>query len=48
MINGYSFLLYIIPTILCLIPSLWWHVGILSVAAIIRGIFLMRNYGSRV
>lgn len=48
MISGYSLILYIIPTILCFIPSLYWHVGMLAVAAVLRGIFLLRNYSSKI
>ena len=39
--------LYMIPTLLCFIPSLYWHVGMLAVGGVLRGIFLFRNYGSK-
>lgn len=48
MLTGYSIVLYFIPTILCLIPSLYWHVGMLAVAGLIRSIFLWRNYSSKI
>ena len=41
-------LLYLIPTLLCFIPSLYWHVGMLAIAGVLRGIFLFRNYSSKV
>ena len=47
MLTGYSMVLYMIPTLLCFIPSLYWHVGMLAVGGVLRGIFLFRNYGSK-
>lgn len=48
MIEGYSLVLYFLPTLLCLAPSLYWHVLMLSAAGIIRTIFLSRNYASKI
>ena len=48
MLIGYSLILYIIPTFLCLIPSLYWHVGMMAVGGLLRGFFLFRNYSSKV
>lgn len=47
MLTGYSVLLYIIPTLLCLIPSMIWHLIMLGVGALTRTIFLLRNYSTR-
>lgn len=48
MLTGYSIVLYFIPTILCLIPSLYWHVGMLAASGLIRCIFLWRNYSAKI
>lgn len=48
MLCGYSTVLYFIPTILCLIPSLYWHVGMLALGSLIRSFFLFRNYSSKI
>lgn len=48
MLTGYSIVLYFIPTILCLIPSLYWHVGMLALAGLIRVLFLYRNYSPKI
>ena len=48
MLVGYSLILYMIPTAACLIPSLYWHAGMLAIAGLLRSIFLMRNYIARV
>lgn len=47
MLTGYSVVLYFIPTILCFIPSLYWHLGMLAAAGALRGFFLFRNYSSK-
>lgn len=47
MLCGYSTVLYFIPTILCLIPSMYWHVGMLTIGGILRAIFLFRNYSKK-
>lgn len=48
MLCGYSVILYFIPTLLCLIPSLYWHVCLLAVGSLFRAIFLYRNYSSKI
>ena len=48
MLTGYGTALYFVPTLLCLIPSLYWHVGILALGSLIRAIFLFRNYSSKI
>jgi hypothetical protein len=48
MLTGYSTVLYFVPTFLCLIPSLYWHVGMLALAGLIRSLFLFRNYSSKI
>jgi uncharacterized RDD family membrane protein YckC len=48
MLIGYSLVLYLIPTFLCLIPSLYWHLGMLAIAGLLRGFFLFRNYSTKV
>lgn len=48
MLCGYSLVLYFIPTLACLLPSLYWHVGMLSLQALLRALFLWRNYGSKI
>jgi hypothetical protein len=40
-------LLYIIPTVFCVIPNKTSHIILLMLAAILRGIFLARNFASR-
>ena len=40
-------MLYMVPTILCLIPSLYWHAMMLAIGGFFRGIFLFRNYSKR-
>lgn len=42
---GYSLILYFIPTILCVLPSFLWHAAVLGIGAILRIIFMFRNYG---
>ena len=44
MLAGYSIILYYVPTIFCFIPSLYWHIMMLGIGSILRGIFLSRNY----
>ena len=48
MLAGYSTALYFVPTFLCLIPSLYWHVGMLAAGSLVRSVFLFRNYGSKI
>lgn len=48
MLTGYSLTLYMVPTILCFIPSLYWHLIMLIIAALLRTIFLLRNYSTRI
>ena len=48
MLCGYSTVHYFIPTLLCLIPSLYWHVIMLAIAAFFRTIFLFRNYAQKI
>ena len=48
MLCGYSLVIYFIPTLLCLLPSLYWHVGMLSLQGLLRALFLWRNYGSKI
>lgn len=45
-IYGYSLLWFLFPTAACCIPSLFWQVGMLSLAAFFNCIFLVRNYHS--
>lgn len=45
---GYSLILYFIPTFLCMVPSGTLHTVALLLAAILRFIFLGRNFSSRV
>lgn len=47
MLTGYSVVLYFIPTIFCIIPSLYWHLIMLGVEGLLRAIFLLRNYSSK-
>lgn len=48
MLCGYSTVLYFIPTILCLLPSLYWHVGMLALSGFLRAIYLYRNYSTKI
>lgn len=48
MLTGYSTVLYFAPTLLCLIPSLYWHVGMLAAGSLLRSIFLFRNYSQKI
>lgn len=45
-IYGYSLLWFLVPTAACCIPSLFWQVGMLSLAAFFNCVFLLRNYHS--
>ncbi len=45
---GYSLMLYLIPTFLCMIPSRTMHLVALLLAALQRFTFLGRNFSSRV
>jgi hypothetical protein len=45
---GYSLTLYFLPTLFCVVPSQVWHLMMLIIAALLRFIFLGRNYCSRV
>ena len=44
MLSGYSLVLYIIPTISCMLPSIYWRIIMLAINATLRTIFLFRNY----
>lgn len=44
---GYSFLLYYIPTLFCVLPTVLWHVTALAVAAFTRAVFLYRNVSEK-
>ena len=44
MISSYSLVLYLLPTLFCLIPSLYWHMLMIVGGSIFRTIFLFRNY----
>lgn len=48
MLCGYSTIHYFIPTLLCLIPSLYWHVMMLAIGSFLRTIFLFRNYSQKI
>lgn len=45
---GYSLFLVIIPTALCFIPSLFWHVGLLVAGGFLKAFFLYRNYTAKI
>lgn len=47
MLTGYSVVLYFVFTLLCLIPSLYWHLGMLAIGGALRAFFLFRNYSSK-
>jgi hypothetical protein len=47
-IIGYSVALYFIPTVLCMFTSIAWYVTLLFGQAIIRSIFLFRNFSTRI
>jgi hypothetical protein len=48
MVCGYSVVLYFVPTLLCLFPSLYWHVCMLALGSLLRSIFLFRNYSQKI
>ena len=41
-------ILYIIPTIFCIIPNKTSHFILLVLAAVLRGVFLARNFATRI
>lgn len=41
-------MIYFIPTVTCIVPSQVWHIIVLIAAALLRFIFLGRNYSSRI
>ena len=47
MLVGYSLILYYVPTFLCFIPSTVWHIIMLFIGSLLRGIFLGRNYSTK-
>jgi hypothetical protein len=47
MLSGYSLILYFVPTLVCIIPSLYWHILLMAFGSIVRAIFLFRNYASK-
>jgi hypothetical protein len=47
-IISYSVVLYFIPTLLCMFTSIAWYVSCLFGEAIIRAIFLFRNFSTRI
>lgn len=48
MVSSYSLVLYFVPTLFCMVPSLYWHVAMLAAGGFFRAIFLYRNYSTRV
>ena len=44
---GYSTILYIIPSLLCIYPNQTSHTVLLLLAAVIRSVFMARNLASR-
>lgn len=44
---GYGIILYFIPTAVCIMPKETIHTIMLLLAAILRGVFLGRNFASR-
>jgi len=47
MITSYSLVLYFVPTLLCVFPSLYWHLMMVTAGAIFRAVFLYRNYSTK-
>ena len=47
MITSYSAVLLIVPILFCVVPSLYWHLLMLAGGAAMRGIFLFRNYETK-
>lgn len=48
MVSSYSLVLYFVPTLFCMVPSLYWHIAMLAAGGFFRTIFLYRNYATRV
>ena len=44
MLSGYSLVLYILPTVACMVPSIYWRIIMLALGGLFRTIFLFRNY----
>jgi len=47
MLSSYSLTTYLIPTFLCMVPSIYWRVMLLSLGSIFRIVFLFRNYSTK-
>jgi hypothetical protein len=47
MLSGYSLILYFVPTLFCIVPSLYWHILLMAFGSIVRAIFLFRSYASK-
>lgn len=47
MLSGYSLVLYLLPTIFCMVPSVYWRILMLIIAAFLRTVFLFVNYSTK-
>lgn len=47
MISSYSLVLYFVPTLFCMFPSLYWHLMMVAAGGLFRAIFLFRNYSTK-
>lgn len=47
MLSGYSLVLYLLPTIFCMVPSVYWRILMLFIGGFLRTVFLFLNYSTK-
>ena len=47
MLSSYSLTLYVLPTMMCMVPSIYFRVILLVFQGILRVIFMYRNYSTK-